>query len=58
MHSTAAGVIGIVMAAVLLAGLGDVLAHPTGTNAAFTGLNGLAGSTYKAASGGYSTPGG
>jgi hypothetical protein len=35
--------------------LGDMLIHVAGTNAFFSGLGNLAGTTYKAAAGAYST---
>ena len=35
--------------------LGDMLIHVGGTNAFFSGLGNLAGSTYKAAAGAYSS---
>ena len=52
------GIIGLVMLAVIGAMLGDVLTHPAGANAASSAVNGFLGSTYKAASGAYATPGG
>ena len=47
------GVIGIIMLVVIGAIGADILAHPAGTSAASTGLNGLLTSGYKAASGTY-----
>lgn len=51
MHGKGATIGGIVVIAVLLAGLGDLLAHPSGTKTLFSGSTGLLKSTYTAAAG-------
>jgi hypothetical protein len=48
-------IMGVAMVAVLLAGLGDMLMHVSGTNAVFQGVGGLVNSTYSAAAGSYSS---
>lgn len=45
---------GLVLVALGGAILGDMLVHVSGTNAVFSGIGNLLGSTYKAAAGGYS----
>jgi hypothetical protein len=45
---------GLIMLALGGAILGDLLVHVAGTNAVFSGVGNLLGSTYKAAAGGYS----
>lgn len=47
-------VAGLVLLAIGGAILGDLLMHVAGTNAVFSGVGNLLGSTYKAAAGGYS----
>lgn len=46
-------VVGLVTIALMGAILGDLLVHVNGTNAIFSGVSSLLGSTYQAASGGY-----
>lgn len=48
-------VLGVVMVALLLAGLGDMLMHVQGTNAVFNGVGGLLNDTYGAAAGSYTS---
>lgn len=47
-------VLGIVVLAIGGAILGDLLVHVAGTNALFSGVGNLLGSTYQAAAGAYS----
>jgi len=44
---------GIVVLAVIFAGVADLVAHPQGASGLFSGTNSLLTSTYKAASGAY-----
>lgn len=53
MSGTGSKIAGIVMVAVLLAGLGDLIRNPGGANAVFGGTNTLLNTTLTGASGGY-----
>jgi hypothetical protein len=49
-------IMGAVLATIVGAVIGDMLAHPQGTTTAFKGLTGLYSTGLKGAAGGYSTP--